>query len=145
MPAIRSSADLRNSYNEISTFCRACGETAFITQNGKGNLVVMSIEHYVQLEARHRLYGDILAGLADAKRGQYPPLFHRNGRPPEAQRKMSCRIHIAKSAEHNISDEEQKATVVRFLHARRDRVAILKCDFPIEYPPGSLPDAMSSA
>ena len=35
MPNIRSSADLRNSYNEISTFCHEYAEPVFITKNGK--------------------------------------------------------------------------------------------------------------
>ncbi len=49
MPAIRSSADLLNSYNEISTFCHDYSEPVFITKNGKGDLAVMSIEVYEQL------------------------------------------------------------------------------------------------
>ena len=43
MPAIKSSADLRNNYNEISTFCHNYPEPVFITKNGKGDLAVMSI------------------------------------------------------------------------------------------------------
>ena len=35
MPAIKSSADLRNNYNEISTFCHNYPEPVFITKNGK--------------------------------------------------------------------------------------------------------------
>ena len=31
MPAIKSSADLRNNYNEISTFCHNYPEPVFIT------------------------------------------------------------------------------------------------------------------
>ena len=46
MPSIRSSADLRNQYNEISTFCHEYDEPVFITKNGKGDLAVMSIEAY---------------------------------------------------------------------------------------------------
>ena len=46
MPAIKSSADLRNNYNEISTFCHNYPEPVFITKNGKGDLAVMSIEAY---------------------------------------------------------------------------------------------------
>ena len=46
MPKIRSSADLRNSYNEISTFCHKYAEPVFMTKNGKGDLAVMSIEAY---------------------------------------------------------------------------------------------------
>ena len=49
MPAIKSSADLRNNYNEISTFCHNYPEPVFITKNGKGDLAVMSIETYEEL------------------------------------------------------------------------------------------------
>ena len=38
MPNIRPSADLRNRYNEISTFCHDSAEPVFITKNGKGDL-----------------------------------------------------------------------------------------------------------
>ena len=41
MPKIRSSADLRNNYNDISTFCHTYAEPVFITKNGKGDLAVM--------------------------------------------------------------------------------------------------------
>lgn len=37
MPKIRSSADLRNNYNDISTFCHTYAEPVFITKNGKGD------------------------------------------------------------------------------------------------------------
>ena len=40
MPKIRSSADLRNNYNDISTFCHTYAEPVFITKNGKGDLAV---------------------------------------------------------------------------------------------------------
>lgn len=49
MPHIRSSADLRNNYNEISTFCHDHGEPVFITKNGRGDLAVMSIETYEEM------------------------------------------------------------------------------------------------
>ena len=49
MPKIRSSADLRNNYNEISTFCHDYAEPVFITKNGKGDLAVMSIETYEEM------------------------------------------------------------------------------------------------
>ena len=35
MPNIKSSTDLRNNYNEISTFCHESREPVFITKNGK--------------------------------------------------------------------------------------------------------------
>ena len=63
MPTIKSSADLRNSYNEISNFCHTYSEPVFITKNGKGDLAVMSIEAYEQLMGRFELYGKLQEGL----------------------------------------------------------------------------------
>ena len=45
MPQIRPITDLRNT-NEISEVCHARPEPVFITKNGYGDLVVMSIETY---------------------------------------------------------------------------------------------------
>lgn len=45
MPQIRPITDLRNT-NEISEICHASREPVFITKNGYGDLVVMSIETY---------------------------------------------------------------------------------------------------
>ena len=48
MPQIRPITDLRNT-NEISEICHARREPIFITKNGYGDLVVMSIETYDEL------------------------------------------------------------------------------------------------
>ena len=48
MPHIRPITDLRNT-NEISEICHAVCEPIFITKNGYGDLVVMSIETYETL------------------------------------------------------------------------------------------------
>lgn len=45
MPQIRPITDLRNT-TEISELCHANREPLFITKNGYGDLVVMSIEMY---------------------------------------------------------------------------------------------------
>lgn len=73
MPKIRSSADLRNRYNEISNFCHTYSEPVFITKNGKGDLAVMSIEAYEQLVGRFELYGLLQDGLDDVKNGNTRP------------------------------------------------------------------------
>ena len=65
MPKIKSSADLRNNYNEISNLCHTYNEPVFITKNGKGDLAVMSIAHYEELIARFELYSKIQEGLND--------------------------------------------------------------------------------
>ena len=49
MPSIRPSSDLRNNYNEISEFCNRSNEPVFITKNGYGDLVIMSMEAYEDL------------------------------------------------------------------------------------------------
>ncbi len=45
MPEIRPITDLRNT-NEISALCHKNHEPIFITKNGYGDLVVMSMETY---------------------------------------------------------------------------------------------------
>ncbi|MBZ4647097.1 MAG: hypothetical protein PWR27_124 [Petroclostridium sp.] len=45
MPQIRPITDLRNT-NEISEICHKYREPIYITKNGYGNLVIMSIETY---------------------------------------------------------------------------------------------------
>ncbi|MBK5261640.1 MAG: type II toxin-antitoxin system prevent-host-death family antitoxin, partial [Peptostreptococcaceae bacterium] len=63
MPTIRPSADLRNKYNEISESCHQYPEPVFITKNGHGDLVVMSIETYEMLTGRIELYNLLDEGL----------------------------------------------------------------------------------
>ena len=65
MPTIKSSAELRNNYNEISSFCHTYSEPIFITKNGKGDLAVMSIETYERMISSFELYGQIKEGLDD--------------------------------------------------------------------------------
>lgn len=48
MPQIRPITDLRNT-TEISEICHAKREPVFITKNGYGDLVIMSIEAYEEL------------------------------------------------------------------------------------------------
>lgn len=43
---ILPSTSLRNQYNDISKKCKETGEPIFLTKNGEGDLVVMSIEAY---------------------------------------------------------------------------------------------------
>ena len=74
MPKIRSSADLRNNYNDISTFCHTYAAPVFITKNGKGDLAVMSIETYEELAGRLELYSKLQEGLDDVAAGRTIPL-----------------------------------------------------------------------
>jgi len=63
MPTIRPISDLRNNSNEISEFCRTSREPVFITKNGVGDMVVLSIDMYERQQAQLDLY----AKLAEAE------------------------------------------------------------------------------
>ena len=70
MPLIKSSTDLRNHYNEVSSVCNQTGETVFITKNGRGDLAVMSIDAFEDLVGRKELYQLLAVGQADIKAGR---------------------------------------------------------------------------
>ena len=52
---IRPSAAIRQNYNEIADMCRRTAEPVFLTKNGEGDLVVMSIEAFEQREEALKL------------------------------------------------------------------------------------------
>ncbi|GAB6153605.1 prevent-host-death protein [Desulfosporosinus burensis] len=62
MPQIRPITDLRNT-NEISEICHKLDQPIFITKNGYGDLVVMSIETY----ERQLAIVDVYKKLAEAE------------------------------------------------------------------------------
>jgi len=70
MPNIRSSTDLRNNYNEISSFCHEKREPVFITKNGQGDLAVMSIDAFEQLKGKLELYSLLEVGRSAVKAGE---------------------------------------------------------------------------
>ncbi|MCK9224003.1 MAG: type II toxin-antitoxin system Phd/YefM family antitoxin [Candidatus Muirbacterium halophilum] len=64
MPNIRPIKDLRNT-NEISEICNNSDEPVFITKNGYGDLVVMSMEVYEKKLALADLYAKLLSAEED--------------------------------------------------------------------------------
>lgn len=71
MPIIKPISDLRNNFATISTECHDHGEPIFLTKNGKGDLVVMSIREYDKLMARLELYSKL--GEAEVTRNSGEP------------------------------------------------------------------------
>ena len=69
MPTIRPISDLRNKANEISRICHESGEPVFITRNGEGHLVVMSLAAWERERARVDLYRLLDEAESDVKAG----------------------------------------------------------------------------
>ena len=66
MPIIKSISSLRNRTREIATICHEQDEPVYLTTNGEGDLVVMSINHYERLKAESDLFAKL--GVAQAER-----------------------------------------------------------------------------
>lgn len=49
---IKPSTYIRNDYSELSSYCRETSEPIYITKNGEGDLVVMSIEAFEELQSK---------------------------------------------------------------------------------------------
>lgn len=69
MPNIRPISDLRNSANDISDFCRQTREPVYITRNGTGDMVVLSMEEYERREALIDLYAKLAVAEEELAQG----------------------------------------------------------------------------
>ena len=68
MPQIRPITDLRNT-NEISEICHNQDEPIFITKNGYGDLVIMSMETYEKKLALLDVYKKLAEAETQIKQG----------------------------------------------------------------------------
>lgn len=75
MPKILPISDLRNNFNAISEACHKEAEPIYITKNGKGDLVVMSLAYFEQLKAKLDLY-EKLAVAEVQKTNNAPTITH---------------------------------------------------------------------
>jgi len=66
---IKPSTALRNEYNVISALCKEKQEPVFLTKNGEGDLVLMSIESYKYREEMLDLREKLLAAEANRLSG----------------------------------------------------------------------------
>ncbi len=66
MPIIKPISSLRNQTRDIASLCHERDEPVYLTTNGEGDLVVMSIEHYERLQARVELFGKLTVAQATA-------------------------------------------------------------------------------
>lgn len=87
MPNIRPISDLRNNANEISEFCHNERQPVFITKNGVGDMVVMSIEIYERQQDLIELYSKLAEAEAEIANGADGKNFF------EVARKLRTHIH----------------------------------------------------
>ena len=67
MPQIRPVSDLRNSFAEISKIVHETSEPVFLTKNGYGDMVVMSIESYERRQFESEIYFRLKEAELEAK------------------------------------------------------------------------------
>ena len=69
MPQIIPIKDLKNT-SEISDMCHKSDEPIYITKNGYGNMVIMSMEIYESVMQRFSMYKDIEVSEKQIETGQ---------------------------------------------------------------------------
>ena len=69
MPLIKPISDLRNKANEISDLAHKSDEPIFITRNGEGDMVVMSIAQYSKLQLKLDLFSKLAVAQAQRASG----------------------------------------------------------------------------
>ena len=74
MENIRPSADLRNKYSEMSNLCKETREPIFITVNGRGDTVLLSIEEYKQMQAELELLKNLAEAEDDVRNNRVTPV-----------------------------------------------------------------------
>ena len=69
MPIIKPISDLRNKANTLSELVHKSNEPVFITKNGEGDMVLMSLAHYGKMERRLELYEKLSVAEAQVAGG----------------------------------------------------------------------------
>ena len=67
MNMIRPVSDLRNNFADISRTVHETGEPVFLTKNGYGDMVVLSMEAYENLRLESEIYFKLLEAEREAK------------------------------------------------------------------------------
>lgn len=87
MPNIRPISDLRNNFKKISEICHEEGEPVFLTKNGQGDMVVMSLALYEKQNALLELYKKL--GEAELESNSDKPKINHNDLMKEMKAKLN--------------------------------------------------------
>lgn len=66
MKSIRPVSDLRNNFADISRTVHETGRPVFLTKNGEGDMVVLSMEAYKALDFSSEVYRKLLEAEREA-------------------------------------------------------------------------------
>ena len=67
---VTSSANLRNNYRKIANRCKETREPVFLTTNGEGDLVLMSLDAYKDLISHRSIEAELMRIEAAEKAGR---------------------------------------------------------------------------
>ena len=73
---IKPSATLRNEYSTISDLAKKTGEPIYITKNGEGDMVLMSLEAFERREELLKLRQKVLAAEQNRLNGSKAYTLH---------------------------------------------------------------------
>ena len=68
---IRPASALQNEYHAVSDYCHKKGKPVFITKDGEGDLVVMSLDRYHAQNELIELRAKLLQAELEIERGEY--------------------------------------------------------------------------
>lgn len=69
MPIIKPISDLRNKANRISELAHKSDEPIFITKNGEGDMVVMSMAQYSKIQLKLDLFSKLAVAQVQRAKG----------------------------------------------------------------------------
>ncbi len=74
MENIRPSSELRNKYNEISNLCKETRKPVYITVNGHGDTVILSLEQFNQMQDELTLLKMLSESEDDVRNNRVKPV-----------------------------------------------------------------------
>lgn len=74
MDYIRPSSELRNKYNEISNLCKETRKPVYITVNGHGDTVILSLEQFNQMQAELEFLKMLSESEGDVRNDRVKPV-----------------------------------------------------------------------
>ena len=78
MPIIKPASALRNDYPSITRLAREARQPVFLTKNGTGDMVLLTMEDYDQKISLIELYEKLREGEDDIKNGRYKTFAQAN-------------------------------------------------------------------